>query len=101
MTAISPLSRSRMFTSLTSKECLLTWLGQGLVLSSERANKKSCNRAVEAKEVFGGDEEHPAIKYLFNSAHEFYVGGKLEAINKLQHYDFVDLRCMSAWLCCD
>ena len=51
------------------------------------------HRAFEAKEVFGGDEEHPAVHYLFNIAKEFYVGGKLEAINRLQHYDFVDLRC--------
>lgn len=52
-------------------------------------------RAVEAKEVFGGDEEHPAVKYLFHTAQEYYVGGKLEAVNRLQHYDFVDLRCES------
>lgn len=43
--------------------------------------------------MFGGDEEHPAVQYLFKTAGEFYVGGKLEAINRLQHYDFVDLRC--------
>jgi sulfate adenylyltransferase len=48
---------------------------------------------VEAKEVFGGDEDHPAVRYLFNTAKDFYVGGKLEAVNKLQHYDFVELRC--------
>jgi sulfate adenylyltransferase len=52
-------------------------------------------RALEAKEVFGGDEEHPAVVYLFNTAKDFYVGGNLEAINRLQHYDFVDLRCKS------
>jgi sulfate adenylyltransferase len=51
------------------------------------------NRTVEAQEVFGGDEEHPAVKYLFHTAKDFYVGGKLEAVNRLQHYDFVDLRC--------
>lgn len=50
-------------------------------------------RALEAKEVFGGDEEHPSVKYLFNVAKEFYVGGPVEAVNKPQHYDFVDLRC--------
>ena len=50
-------------------------------------------RALEAKEVFGGDEEHPAVRYLFDTAKDLYVGGKLEAINRLQHYDFVDLRC--------
>jgi sulfate adenylyltransferase len=43
--------------------------------------------------VFGGDEEHPAVKYLFETAREYYVGGTLEALNRLQHYDFVDLRC--------
>ncbi|KAK4125063.1 ATP-sulfurylase [Parathielavia appendiculata] len=50
------------------------------------------DKTLEAKEVFGGDEEHPAIRYLFNTAKEFYVGGKLEAVSRLQHYDFVELR---------
>ncbi|KAI1851256.1 hypothetical protein JX265_001628 [Neoarthrinium moseri] len=50
------------------------------------------DKELEAKEVFGGDEEHPAVAYLFKTAAEFYVGGKIEAINRLQHYDFVDLR---------
>ncbi|KAK4154886.1 hypothetical protein C8A00DRAFT_14019 [Chaetomidium leptoderma] len=50
------------------------------------------DKALEAKEVFGGDEEHPAIRYLVNTAKEFYVGGKLEAVNRLQHYDFLELR---------
>ncbi len=50
-------------------------------------------RTKEAKEVFGGDEEHPAVKYLFNTAREYYVGGKLDAINRLEHYDYVALRC--------
>jgi sulfate adenylyltransferase len=43
--------------------------------------------------VFGGDEEHPAIRNLFDRAKEYYVGGKIEAIDKLMHYDYVDLRC--------
>lgn len=50
-------------------------------------------RKKEAKEVFGGDEEHPAVKYLFNTAQEYYIGGKLDAINRLEHYDYVALRC--------
>lgn len=51
-------------------------------------------RVLEAKEVFGADDEaHPAVKYLYHTAGEYYVGGKLEAVNRLQHYDFVDLRC--------
>lgn len=52
----------------------------------------------EAKEVFGGDEEHPAVKYLFQTAREFYVGGKLEAIDRLEHYDYVGLRYTPAEL---
>ncbi|KIW04082.1 sulfate adenylyltransferase [Verruconis gallopava] len=56
------------------------------------------NKEKEAKEVFGGDPEHPAIKYLFNTAKEFYVGGKLEAIDRLMHYDYVGLRYSPAEL---
>ncbi|KAF2265384.1 ATP-sulfurylase [Lojkania enalia] len=52
----------------------------------------------EAKEVFGGDEEHPAIKYLFNTAKEYYIGGKIEAIDRLNHYDYVGLRYTPAEL---
>ncbi|KAF2436589.1 sulfate adenylyltransferase [Tothia fuscella] len=52
----------------------------------------------EAKEVFGGDEEHPAVKYLFNSVQEYYVGGKVEAIDRLMHYDYVALRFTPAEL---
>lgn len=46
----------------------------------------------EAKKVFRGDPEHPANRYLFNIAKEYYVGGKLQAINRLNHYDYVGLR---------
>ncbi|KAI1203512.1 putative sulfate adenylyltransferase [Nemania serpens] len=57
------------------------------------------DKVLEAKEVFGSDDEaHPAIKYLFRTAGEYYVGGKVEAINRLQHYDFVDLRYTPAEL---
>ena len=51
------------------------------------------SRQNEAKKVFGGDEDHPAVKYLYKTAGEFYVGGKLDAINRLEHYDYVALRC--------
>nr|POE90016.1 sulfate adenylyltransferase [Quercus suber] len=50
------------------------------------------DKTKEAKEVFGGDADHPAVKYLFNTAGEFYVGGKIEAIDRLMHYDYVGLR---------
>ncbi|BCS05041.1 sulfate adenylyltransferase [Aspergillus luchuensis] len=52
----------------------------------------------EAKLVFGGDPEHPAIKYLNNTVQEFYIGGKIEAVNKLNHYDYVALRYTPAEL---
>lgn len=50
-------------------------------------------RTKEAQLVFGGDEEHPAIVYLNTKVQEFYIGGKVEAVNKLAHYDYVALRC--------
>ena len=49
----------------------------------------------EARKVFGGDQDHPAIKYLFNTAGDYYVGGKINAIDRLMHYDYVALRCES------
>ncbi|KAK0510075.1 hypothetical protein JMJ35_007469 [Cladonia borealis] len=52
----------------------------------------------EAKEVFGGDPEHPAIKTLHNQLHDHYVGCKISAINRLNHYDYVALRYTPAEL---
>lgn len=53
-------------------------------------------REKEGKLVFGGDPEHPAIVYLNQTVKEFYIGGKVEAVNKLNHYDYVALRCKLA-----
>lgn len=48
----------------------------------------------EAEKVFGADDmAHPAVTYLHNTVKEFYVGGKIEAINAPDHYDYVGLRC--------
>jgi sulfate adenylyltransferase len=54
----------------------------------------------EAREVFDkdGDVAHPAIKYLYETVNEYYVGGKLEAIDRLEHYDYVGLRYTPAEL---
>nr|P56862.1 RecName: Full=Sulfate adenylyltransferase; AltName: Full=ATP-sulfurylase; AltName: Full=Sulfate adenylate transferase; Short=SAT [Aspergillus terreus]AAF28890.1 sulfate adenylyltransferase [Aspergillus terreus] len=52
----------------------------------------------EAKLVFGGDPEHPAIKYFNTKVEDFYIGGKIEAVNKLNHYDYVALRYSPAEL---
>ncbi|AMD19258.1 HBR357Wp [Eremothecium sinecaudum] len=46
----------------------------------------------EAKKVFRGDEDHPAIRYLFTEAGEYYVGGALDAIDLPVHYDYLELR---------
>ncbi|KAI9812700.1 MAG: Sulfate adenylyltransferase [Thelocarpon impressellum] len=56
------------------------------------------DKALEAQEVFGGDDEHPAVRYLHHTARELYVGGKVEAINRLDHYDYVALRYTPAEL---
>ncbi|OAQ68374.1 sulfate adenylyltransferase [Pochonia chlamydosporia 170] len=57
------------------------------------------DKVKEAKEVFGSDDDtHPGVKHLFSAAKEFYVGGKLEAVARLEHYDFLDLRFTPAEL---
>ncbi|KAG5924193.1 Sulfate adenylyltransferase [Claviceps capensis] len=57
------------------------------------------DKVKEAKEVFGSDDDtHPGIKHLFSVAKDFYVGGKLQAVNRLEHYDFLDLRFTPAEL---
>ena len=48
--------------------------------------------------MFSGDPEHPAVRYLFETVQDFYVGGKIEAINRLNHYDYVALRYTPAEL---
>ncbi len=77
-------SMSRTSTRLTSKSKKASFF---------QLHSHTVSRQKEAKEVFGGDPEHPAVKYLFNSVSDFYVGGKIEAVNRLQHYDYVALRC--------
>ncbi|CAH0046171.1 unnamed protein product [Clonostachys solani] len=53
----------------------------------------------EAVKVFGSDDDtHPGVKHIFNVAKEFYVGGKVEAIQRLEHYDFLELRFSPAEL---
>ncbi|PRT54907.1 Sulfate adenylyltransferase [Wickerhamiella sorbophila] len=46
----------------------------------------------EADKVFRGDPEHPAVKFLNETVKSHYVGGKLEAINRINHYDYIGLR---------
>ncbi|KAJ3229451.1 Sulfate adenylyltransferase [Chytriomyces hyalinus] len=47
----------------------------------------------EAALVFGDDDlAHPAVHYLHNETKQFYLGGKLEAIQLSAHYDYVENR---------
>ncbi|KAJ5377721.1 Sulfate adenylyltransferase [Penicillium cataractarum] len=56
------------------------------------------DKTKEGELVFGGDPEHPAIVYLNETIQELYIGGKIEAVNKLNHYDYVGLRYTPAEL---
>ncbi|CEL60964.1 sulfate adenylyltransferase [Rhizoctonia solani AG-1 IB] len=52
------------------------------------------NKVVEAEKVFGADDPaHPAVAYLRNKVKEFYLGGKLQAIQPPTYFDYVALRC--------
>ncbi|KAL9082076.1 MAG: hypothetical protein Q9159_006743 [Coniocarpon cinnabarinum] len=55
-------------------------------------------KEIEAQHVFGGDPDHPAVNYLMNTAGTHYIGGRLEAIDRLMHYDYVALRYTPAEL---
>ncbi|TEB38291.1 sulfate adenylyltransferase [Coprinellus micaceus] len=51
------------------------------------------DRVNEAVKVFGADDPaHPAVAYLRNRVKEFYVGGKVQAIQAPTHFDYVALR---------
>jgi sulfate adenylyltransferase len=51
------------------------------------------DRVKEAIEVFGADDPaHPSVAYLRNRVKDFYVGGKVQAIQPPAHFDYVALR---------
>ncbi|KAG0681348.1 Sulfate adenylyltransferase [Pichia californica] len=56
------------------------------------------NKEEEAKKVFRGDPEHPAIRYLLDTAGDYYIGGSLDAINLPKHYDYTEFRKTPAQL---
>ncbi|RXW21393.1 hypothetical protein EST38_g4462 [Candolleomyces aberdarensis] len=57
------------------------------------------DRVKEAVNVFGADDPaHPSVAYLRNSVKEFYVGGKVQAIQAPAHFDYVALRYTPAEL---
>lgn len=51
------------------------------------------DREREAIQVYGTlDKSHPAVRYLFDTCGDYYVGGKLEVVNLPLHFDFKQLR---------
>lgn len=52
------------------------------------------DKVKEATNVFGADDiAHPAVAYLHKRVKQFYVGGKVQAIQFPTHFDYVALRC--------
>lgn len=57
------------------------------------------DRSREAKLVMGADDQaHPAVAFLYNNVKDMYVGGAVQAINKPQYFDYVELRFTPAEL---
>ncbi|KAH7888526.1 hypothetical protein F5I97DRAFT_710280 [Phlebopus sp. FC_14] len=57
------------------------------------------DRVKEAIQVFGADDPaHPSVTYLRNRVKEYYVGGKVQAIQAPSHFDYVALRYTPAEL---
>lgn len=57
------------------------------------------DKKLEAEKVMGADDiAHPAVSYLHNQTKEFYVGGKVQAVQAPTHYDYVALRYTPAEL---
>ena len=47
----------------------------------------------EAELVFGTtDNTHPGVDYLLNQTNPVYIGGKIKAISKPNHYDYREIR---------
>ncbi len=54
--------------------------------------------AEEAKLVFGGNPEHPAVVHLQTQTNPVYIGGKVEALELARHYDNHEIRSTPAQL---
>lgn len=52
------------------------------------------DKVKEAIKVFGADDPaHPSVSYLRNRVNDFYLGGKVQAIQAPVHFDYAALRC--------
>lgn len=51
------------------------------------------DREAEAEQVFGATHrEHPGVSYLVERTKPFYVGGRIEGVQPIAHYDYRPLR---------
>jgi sulfate adenylyltransferase len=52
------------------------------------------DKRMEAEKVYGcvNAEKHPGVRYLLNSAADWYVGGAIEGLHLPLHFDFKELR---------
>lgn len=51
------------------------------------------DKHLEAELVYGADDSaHPSVSYLHKQTHDYYVGGKVQAIKPPTHYDYVAIR---------
>jgi len=64
-----------------------------LIAVMQISDKWTPDKNKEAKNVFGSiDEAHPAIDYLFHKAGPVYLGGSVQGITQVTHYDYQPLR---------
>ncbi len=63
---------------------------EGVILATLSVTDKwTPDKEHEARQVFGTtDIRHPAVNYLFNTAGEVYLGGRITGIQQPVHYDF-------------
>ena len=48
---------------------------------------------LEAELVYGSvDHRHPAVNFLLNKGHKYYVGGKLDGLSLPRHFSFLQYR---------
>ncbi len=89
---------ARKLTAGTSKVALRDAEGVMLaVLNVEEVWQP--DRKAEAKAVFNSTSAaHPGADYAMNKANSWYVGGKLEGLQRPSHYDFQELRLTPAEL---
>ena len=57
------------------------------------------DRGAEAELVYGTSKRsHPGVGYVMDRTNDWYVGGRLEGLQRPMHYDFVNLRTSPAQL---